>query len=373
MRSSPQAKIGDTVDEVDTPALLIELDAFERNLQTMAEEVKQSGVRLRPHAKTHKSALIAHKQLALGAVGACCQTIAEAEALVHGGVGNVLVSNQVIGVKKLDRLVALARKAQIGVCVDNIDNINALGMVAQKNSAMVNVLVEIEVGMGRCGVLPGQPALVLAQLIDDTPGLHFTGLQAYQGAAQHIRNYDDRAAAIKKASALTKKTVDLLSDAGLTCEIIGGGGTGTYPFEAASGIYNELQAGSYIFMDVDYAMNKNRDGTNFNTFEHSLFVLTTIVSHPAETRAVVDAGLKAHSIDSGLPLVDRNSDIRYLGASDEHGILELGGSSSKLTIGDKLRLIPGHCDPTVNLYDWYIGIRNDIVEEIWPIALSAPG
>ena len=366
------AKIGDPVDEVDTPALLIELDAFERNLQTMADDVTQSGVRLRPHAKTHKSAVIAQKQVALGAVGACCQTVAEAEILVHGGVNNVIVSNQVVGVKKIERLVALAREAQIGVCVDDLNNISALGTAAQEASVNVNVLIEIEVGMGRCGVLPGQPALGLAQPIDSTPGLHFAGLQAYQGAAQHIRNYDERRSAIDSATILVRQTVDLFADKGLKCEIIGGAGTGTYPFEANSGIYNELQAGSYIFMDVDYAKNKNQDGTNFNKFEHSLFVLTTIISRPSETRAVVDAGLKAHSTDSGLPLIHGANDIRYLGASDEHGVLELQGSSPKLRVGDKLRLIPGHCDPTVNLYDWYVGIRNERVEEIWPIALSVP-
>lgn len=372
VRSLPPAKIGDPVDEVDTPALLIDLDAFERNLQTMADEVKQLDVRLRPHAKTHKSAVIAQKQLALGAVGACCQTVTEAESLVQGGVNNVLVSNQVVGAKKIKRLVVLAKKAEIGVCVDDADNIKAIGEAARRESVNVNVLVEIEVGMERCGTLPGQPALALAQLIDSTPGLHFSGLQAYQGAAQHIRSYDERRAAIEKATELARETQSLLADAGLACEIIGGAGTGTYPFEASSGIYNELQAGSYIFMDVDYAKNKNQDGSNFNKFEHSLFVLTTIISCPSNTRAVVDAGLKAHSTDSGLPQVHGAQNIRYLGASDEHGVLEIQGANPRLRVGDKLRLIPGHCDPTVNLHDWYIGIRNDIVEEIWPIALFAP-
>lgn len=373
MRTSPQASIGEPVDSIETPALLIDLDAFERNLRTMADEVRGFGVRLRPHAKTHKSPVIARKQLTLGAVGVCCQTVTEAEALVNGGIDDVLISNQVVGARKLDRLAALAKQAKIGVCVDDGDNVVALGEAVRRYSADIDVLVEIEVGMGRCGVPPARPAVDLARLIERTPGMHFAGLQAYQGAAQHIRDYGERYTAIEHATELTRKTVDLLADADLVCETIGGAGTGTYPFEAASGVYNEVQAGSYVFMDVDYARNEKADGTGFDAFEHSLFVLTTVISRPAEARAVVDAGLKAHSVDSGLPWVDHADGVSYVAASDEHGNLDLSGASRRLRVGDKLRLIPGHCDPTVNLYDWYIGVRGERTEAIWPITASGPG
>ena len=368
MSGQAPAKVGDPVNSIDTPALLIELDAFERNLQTMACEMDRLGVKLRPHAKTHKSAIIASKQIALGAVGVCCQTVAEADMLVCGGIGNVLISNQVVGEVKIDKVAALAKQAQLAVCVDNADNIRALGCAAQQYAADIGVLVEIEVGMGRCGVPPGQPALDLALLIESEPNLTFKGLQAYQGAAQHIRDYDERSTAIKKAAELAGKTKNLLHDAGLACEIIGGGGTGTYEFEASSGVYNELQAGSYIFMDADYGRNKKADGTDIDNYENSLFVLTTVISRPTKTRAIVDAGLKAHSVDSGPPLVRNCSDIHFISASDEHGIVELGESDCRCYVGDKLQLIPGHCDPTVNLHTWYIGIRDGRVEELWPIA-----
>ena len=361
------AEIGMALEDVDTPALLLDLDAFEFNIQLMAGFAKKFGINHRPHAKTHKSPVVAQKQIAAGAVGQCCQKVAEAEILVAGGVSDVLVSNQIVGRRKLDRLAGLARNANISVCVDDQDNINQINAAAKRFNATIDVLVEIDIGAGRCGVVPGKAAVELAQIIAKNSNLTFGGLQAYQGRAQHIRGFGERKIAIEKAGKLVQETIHLLSEAGLECRLVTGAGTGTFQFEADSGIWNELQAGSYCFMDADYGLNLNETGEFINTFRNSLFIWSTIMSHPTKDRAVVDAGHKATSIESGLPLVADLKDVKYVSASDEHGSLVLGRDSIDLKIGQKIRLIPGHCDPTVNLHDWYIGIRNGMVEAIWPV------
>ena len=361
------AEIGMALEDVDTPALLLDLDAFEFNIQLMAGFAKKFGINHRPHAKTHKSPVVAQKQIAAGAVGQCCQKVAEAEILVAGGVSDVLVSNQIVGRRKLDRLAGLARNANISVCVDDKDNINQINAAAKRFNAKIAVLVEIDIGAGRCGVVPGKAAVELAQIIAKNSNLTFGGLQAYQGRAQHIRGFGERKIAIEKAGKLVQETIHLLSEAGLECRLVTGAGTGTFQFEADSGIWNELQAGSYCFMDADYGLNLNETGEFINTFRNSLFIWSTIMSHPTKDRAVVDAGHKATSIESGLPLVADLKDVKYVSASDEHGSLALGRDAIDLKIGKKIRLIPGHCDPTVNLHDWYIGIRNGMVEAIWPV------
>ncbi|MGR3715377.1 MAG: DSD1 family PLP-dependent enzyme [Thermohalobaculum sp.] len=369
----PPAAPGMGLDAIDTPALVVDLDAFERNLVRMADAVGAAGVRLRPHAKTHKSPVIARRQIALGAVGVCCQKVSEAEILVDGGVDDVLVSNQVVGPRKVERLAALACRAQIGVCVDDAGNARDISAATVRFGAGIDVLVEIDVGAGRCGVAPGADAVRLAVEVAALPGLRFAGLQAYQGAAQHLRGADERREAIGRAGEMTRHTVAMLADQGLECETVAGAGTGTFEIEAASGIWNELQAGSYIFMDADYARNRVADGGPFATFEHALFVLATVMSRPVAERAVLDAGLKALAFDSGPPEVFRRAGVRYDGASDEHGALVLDGGNAALGIGDKLLLVPGHCDPTVNLHDWYVGVRGlgaegAIVEAVWPVA-----
>ncbi len=367
MATQPPAQIGMSLDEVDTPALLVDLDAFERNLERMAANVESCGVRLRPHAKTHKCAVIARRQMALGAAGVCCQKVSEAEALVRAGVDDVLVSNEVVGRRKLDRLAALSTQAQVGVCVDNADNIVEVDAAAARFDTVIDVLVEVNVGANRCGVAPGEAVLNLARRVDSAGHLRFAGIQAYQGRAQHLREYEQRRAAIDAASRSARETVALLERNGLQCEVVAGAGTGTWAFEAESGVYNELQAGSYVFMDADYARNKNADGDRFDEFEHSLFVYATVMSLPEPTRAVVDAGLKSMAFDSGMPEVAGSETIRYAGPSDEHGNLDLSQTNTRLALGDRLRLIPGHCDPTVNLYDWYVCVRAGRVEALWPI------
>lgn len=368
MTTPPPAEIGMAVEDVDTPALLLDLDAFERNLDRMARALDGKPVRLRAHSKSHKCAVIGQMQVGRGAIGLCCQKVGEAEAMVAGGVGNVLVSNQIVGRPKLLRLAALSKQADwIGVCVDNADNVTQLDEAAATMGAVLNVLVEIDTGAGRCGVSPGAPALALAKQIDSAANLHFAGLQAYQGRAQHIRSYAERRAAAEAGVALTRETVDLLRHSGLDCGIVGGAGTGTFQFEMAGGVHNELQAGSYVFMDADYGKNLKRDGGFFDDFENSLFVYATVMSTPSGDRAVVDAGLKALAMDSGPPAVAGMSEVTYGRASDEHGVLTVSETNRRFTIGEKVKLIPGHCDPTVNLYDWYVGYRRDRVEALWPI------
>jgi 3-hydroxy-D-aspartate aldolase len=367
MTVRPPADIGMRLEDVDTPALIIELDAFEANLARMAEAAKTAGVRLRPHAKTHKCALIALRQIALGAVGVCCQKVSEAEALVQGGVRDVLISNEIVGRRKIAHLAALAREATLAVCVDDAGNIADLDAAVARAGVTLDVLVEVDVGAHRCGVAPGGPALELAKRIEAAKALRFAGLQVYQGSAQHIRDHGERRAAVEAAVEAAGKTVALLGEHGLACRSVTGAGTGTYRFEAASGLYNELQAGSYIFMDADYARNRGEGGEAFDEFQHSLFVYTSVMSTPAPGRAVVDAGLKASSVDSGLPTVHALPGITFTGASDEHGKLEFDARDITVSLGDKLKLIPGHCDPTVNLYDWYVCVRNGRVQALWPI------
>ena len=303
--------------------------------------------------------------MALGAVGVCCQKVSEAEAMVDGGVNDVLIANEVVGAAKLKRLAALSRRANIAVCADHPENVAALDAAACEAGVTLNVLVEVNVGADRCGVEPGEPAFRLARRIHDCKNLHFAGLQAYQGGAQHMRKTEDRRAAIEAACEKVRRTTALLAEAGIPCERVTGAGTGTYLFEALSCVYREVQAGSYIFMDVDYAKNDWTE-SGIPRFEHSLFVWTAVMSCPAPDRAIVDAGLKASSVDSGMPRVFDTPGAEYIKASDEHGVLKLADGVS-LPLGRKLKLVPGHCDPTVNLYDHYVCVRNSTVEALWPI------
>jgi len=353
--------------DVDTPALLIELDVFERNIARMAEAAAAHSVRLRPHAKTHKCPVIALKQMALGAVGVCCQKVSEAEAMVYGGVLDVLITNEIVGRSKLRRAAALAGQAKIGICVDDSGNVEDLNRAASEFGTTLSVYVELNVGSNRCGVGPGEPVLKLAEAIEASPSLRFAGLQAYHGAAQHVRSFAERKKAVDSAVENVKSTLEVLEKNGIHCPIVTGAGTGSHLFEGRSGVFSELQAGSYIFMDADYAKNLGENGNFDGTFEHSLFVYTTVMSRPVPGRAVVDAGLKALSVDSGMPALVGFSGIEYVRASDEHGKLEVKQPDSPIKPGDKIKLIPGHCDPTVNLYDWYVCIRNDRVEALWPI------
>ena len=366
--SAAPGRIGDPVDEIDTPALVVDLDAFERNVAKLARYAKETGVRLRPHAKTHKSPAVALKQIAAGAVGQCCQKVGEAEVLVRGGVRDVLVSNQVVGERKLRRLAALASDARIALCFDSAEQVDLTAEIARDFGVELGGLVEIDVGMARCGVEPGAAARDLARKIANSRGLRFEGLQAYHGTAQHLPSPAKRGEAIRAAAEAVTATLDALRGAGLSAQVVSGAGTGTFRFEATSGIWNELQAGSYVFMDTDYARIGGETSDLYTEFEHSLFVLASVMSVPAADRAIVDAGLKSYSAEKGPPWVADLDDVELTGVSDEHGKLKLGARAARLRLGQKVKLIPGHCDPTVNLHDWYVGVRRGRVEALWPIS-----
>lgn len=368
MLQAPPAQPGMREDEIDTPALVIDLDAFEANLDRMAALLAPTGTRLRAHAKTHKSPVIARLQMARGAVGQCVQKVAEAEILAWGGVPDILVSNEVVGAAKLARFAALARIAKVAICADDAGQVAAVEAAAADAGRRLTVLVEIDVGAARCGVAPGPAAVALAQRIAASPHLIFGGLQAYHGSAQHKRTLEERRALIAGAVDGTRRTVEQLRQQGLECLIVGGGGTGSFELESGSGVFTEIQAGSYVFMDADYARNLDAAGHPISTFRHSLFVLSTVMSATRPGLAVLDAGLKALAVDSGLPSVWERPGLRYVSASDEHGKLEVGSESTAPKLGEKLRLVPGHCDPTVDRYDWYVGVRAGRVECLWPVA-----
>ncbi|MEO3388645.1 DSD1 family PLP-dependent enzyme [Mesorhizobium sp. CAU 1741] len=349
--------------EIQTPALIIDLDAMERNLDRMRQAAEPKGVRLRAHAKTHKSADIARLQMERGgACGICCQKVSEAEAMVRAGITDILVANEVRQPAKLARLAKLAERARILVCVDDPAAVGDLSAAAVAAGTTLEVLVEIDCGAGRCGIAPGEAARDLALAIDAAAGLRFSGIQAYHGRAQHLATESERRNAIAHAEALTKETVTLIAASGLECDIVGGAGTGTYPFEAASGVWNELQCGSYVFMDADY--RRALGETANDGFEHALFVLTSVMS-VSSGRAVADAGLKALAVDSGLPTVHGIDGVTCTGLSDEH--VQFADPAGRLRINEQVRLVPGHCDPTCNLYDWYVGMRGDRVETLWPV------
>ena len=356
--------------DIQTPCLILDLDALERNIKKMGDYAKAHGMRHRSHGKMHKSVDVQKLQESLGgAVGVCCQKVSEAEVFVRGGIKDVLVSNQVRDPAKIDRLARLPKfGSRIIVCVDDLENVAELSAAAQKHGTTLECFVEIDCGAGRCGVTTTQDVVTIAKAIDAAPGLKFTGIQAYQGAMQHIDKYEDRKAKLDTAIDMVKDAVQGLKANGLTPELVSGGGTGSYYFESNSGVFNELQCGSYAFMDADYGRILDKDGKRIDhgEWENALFILTTVMSHSKADKAIVDAGLKAQSVDSGLPFIYGRDDVKYIKCSDEHGVVD--DPKGVLKVNDKLRLVPGHCDPTCNVHDWYVGVRNGKVEAVWPVS-----
>lgn len=350
--------LGRPAAAIDTPALVIDLDAMERNLERMAAFAAQHGVMLRPHAKMHKSATLAKLQMARGAVGVCVQKTSEAEALAALGVNNIYISNEVVSPFKLKRVMAVARElqalgGQLAIAVDSPEGLRRLAQAAHGQHAALRVFIEIDVGHGRCGLAPGASAVALAHEMALHPALQFGGLQAYHGRAQHLRTVAERQAAIAQVITHVQTTRSALQAAGHAVPLVTGAGTGTFALETASGVYGELQAGSYLFMDRDYADNE-RDPAQ-PPFEHALFVKSQVMSVCA-SHAVVDAGHKSHAIDSGLPAVHGLA-LDYANGGDEHGILR---GAVLPALGDTVWLIPGHCDPTVNLHEHLLGVRGGL-------------
>ena len=360
------------MDEADiqTPCLVLDLDALERNIAKMGDYARAHGMRHRSHGKMHKSVDVQRLQERLGgAVGVCCQKVSEAEAFARGGIKDILVSNEVRDPAKIERLARLPKQgSRITVCVDDIANVAELSAAAQKHGTTLECLVEIDCGARRCGVGTSAAAIELAKAIDAAHGLKFAGIQAYQGAMQHLENFADRKTKLDEAIVLVKDIVSALRAAGLGPALVTGGGTGSYMFESNSGVYNELQCGSYAFMDADYGRIRDLQGNRLDQgeWENALFILTSVMSHANPRLAVCDAGLKVYSLDSGLPVIHGRDDVKYVNASDEHGVIE--DPHGVLRINEKLKLIPGHCDPTCNLHDWYVGVRNGKVEVVWPVS-----
>ena len=357
-------------EDIQTPCLIVDLDALERNIRKMGTYAKAHNMRHRAHGKMHKSVDILRLQQELGgAVGVCCQKVSEAEVFARAKITDILITNQVRDRVKIDRLARLPHYgARVTVCIDDLANVAELSAAAQKHGTTLECFVEVDCGAGRCGVRTPGDAIAIARSIEAASNLKFTGIQAYEGAMQHLDQYQVRRDRLDAAISKVRSVVDALKAEGLAPEIVSGGGTGSYYFESRSGLYNELQCGSYAFMDADYGRILDHEGKRIDKgeWENALFILTSVMSHSSSERAVCDAGLKAQSLDSGLPIVYGREDVKYVKCSDEHGVID--DPKGSLKINEKLRLVPGHCDPTCNLHDWYVGVRNGKVETLWPVS-----
>lgn len=371
----PEPLIGlieEPVQAIDTPALVVDLDAMNRNIQRMTEFCGKHHLRLRPHAKAHKSGAVARVQIQAGCVGVCVQTLAEAEILAASGVRDLFITNQIVATDKLMRVAALAQAlkplgGRLAIAVDSASGIEWLAQAMQRTDASIDVFIEIDVGQGRCGIPPGDAALVLAlaqQIASYPRSLAFGGLQAYHGKLQHLRATQDRRDAVAQVAAAVRTTRDVLEANGFRVPLVTGGGTGACGPEAVSGIYSELQPGSYLFMDAEYARNE-RDGSQPD-FEHALFVKSQVISASPD-HVVIDAGHKSHALDAGLPTVVGRP-LVFENGGDEHGILRLApdapAGSTLPALGDIVWLIPGHCDPTINLHEYLIGIRGGLEQGV---------
>jgi D-serine deaminase-like pyridoxal phosphate-dependent protein len=359
--SYPQYTVGMSKWDIDTPALVLNIGLAERNLARMAGAAKRLGKQLRPHVKTHKTPILARRQAELGAIGVAAAKLGEVEAMILGGVGDILLTTETVGPRKIARLLALSRHASLINVVDDAGAAAALSAAFEREGLVLDVLVDVNVGQDRTGVEPGEPALSLARRVMDLPGLRLRGLQGYEGHLQHVYDEAERTEACRAAMRKLSETTRLIREDGLPVEIVTTAGTGTHRIAGEIPEVTELQPGSYVVMDSDYGRVKGLD------FANALTILTTVVSHVHPGRAVVDAGTKSASTDSGNPAVKDLPGATYTPGGDEHGKLALqGGPKPKL--GDKVELIPSHCDTTVNLYDHYHVVRDDRVEAIWPIA-----
>lgn len=368
-----QALLGRTGSrrELNTPALVIDREALDRNIRKMAAFAKSKGVTLRPHAKTHKSIDIACRQIAAGAVGLCCAKLGEAEVLADGGIGAILITSPVVSAPAIARLIELnTRIDDLMVVIDNPDNVAALAAAAGERS--LKVIIDIDPGIRRTGVASPAAALHLLQRVRATKNLFYQGVQMYCGMQQHIAGYADRAAAIKERTEYLRSCITLLSDNGAPPLIVTGSGTGTHHIDAGLGAFTEWQVGSYVFMDRQYA-ECDLGGDKAPLFEYSLFVDARVVSANTPGMATIDAGFKAFATDGGPPVIisgaPEGSSYHFMG--DEHGAIVDPAQAKTWAVGDSVRLAVPHCDPTVNLYDAYHVVSDETLHEIW--AVSARG
>ena len=357
------------IEDLHTPALVIDLDIFEANLKHMQLHLDQSGILLRPHTKMHKCPIIARQQIESGAQGVCAAKLGEAEVMCGAGITDVLITSPLASLDKLQRFIELRLKhAEVKLVVDNPDMVSVLDQMAASSNVEVEVYVDIDPAMGRTGVEAGEPVLHLARQVLDSRFLKLAGLQMYAGQCMHVEGYEARAERYQKVMISGAKTRDLLLSSGIEVPVFSGGGTGTYDIEARYGLINELQAGSYAFMDIEYRDIGSQLSEIFDDFCISLFVLTTAISQPQSGIITVDAGFKSLASDKMAPELRDVEGVVYHWGGDEHGIIQLHHPSKPIVLGDKLKVLTPHCDPTVNLHDFYFPYRDGVVREIWPIS-----
>lgn len=355
--------------DLPTPALVIDVDAMEYNLAKMAQHYTKGTKALRPHVKTHKCPILAHRQIELGAVGICAAKVSEAEVMVRAGIDNVLITSPIVTRDKIDRLIAIRKLSPgVAIVVDQERNVRDLNEAAAAAGVQLTVLVDLNAGTDRTGVAMGPDAIRLAEAVARSPALAFGGLQAYAGRAQHVQGWENRRhvsrSIMERATAIRRQ----LEANGMEVPVLSGGGTGTYDIDSELDGLTDLQAGSYLFMDVNYRHVGSRTGPVFEDFRPALLVLVTAISQPARGTITVDAGFKAFATDAEEPELLDMSGVAYGWGGDEHGILRFLEPGKKVSIGDKLLMIASHCDPTVNLYDHYFPMRNGRISELWPIA-----
>ncbi|MFT7685763.1 MAG: 3-hydroxy-D-aspartate aldolase [Candidatus Azotimanducaceae bacterium] len=359
-----------SIDELPTPALTIDLDVFDANLLKMQNYLAGHQMDLRCHTKMHKCPIIARKQIEHGALGVCCATVSEAEIMLMGGIKNILITSPVVTEDKLKRVIELAKQSKdIAIVIDHIENAVKLNNMAQAEEVELSVYIDLDPGMGRTGVSPGEDALNLGiHIVNECSNLKFNGLQMYAGNCMHIVGHEKRQAKYQKILEKGRETKKLFEANDIAVPVFTGGGTGTFDMESDIGLMTELQAGSYVFMDVEYRDVGGKNSTYFSDFDASLFVLVTAISQPQSGLITVDAGIKSLATDTAYPEFRDVEGVVYHFGGDEHGIIKLNNPSRSIELGDRLSVLTPHCDPTVNLYDYYFPYRNGMVEEIWPIS-----
>lgn len=354
---------------LNTPALVLDLEMLDRNIAEMAAFAKAHGIALRPHSKTHKSADIARRQIAAGALGVCCAKLGEAEALAEQGIESLHITSPVVTPQAIDRLVALnAKVSGLMLVVDHPDNADALAAAAAKAGKPLTVVIDIDPGIHRTGVASPEDCVALVKKVADLRSLKYAGIQFYCGSHQHIKDFAERKASIEERTAYLKGIIDRLEAAGLKPGIVTGSGTGTHYIDAKAGVFTELQVGSYVFMDHDYAVCDLR-GLDKPTFEQALQIDARVVSANTPGMVTVDAGLKAMATEKGPPMILKGavegSTTRFMG--DEHLAVIAPAGQAAPALAEQVVLVPPHCDPTVNMYESYHVVKGDTLVDIWPV------
>ncbi|WP_238123192.1 MULTISPECIES: DSD1 family PLP-dependent enzyme [unclassified Xanthobacter] len=357
--------IGAPLDAIDTPALLVDLDIMERNLQSIVGVCRAAGVNWRPHCKVHKSPDMARLEMAAGAIGITCAKVSEAEMLVDAGISDILIANQVVGPIKIARLMRLQARADVAVAVDGPDNVAALAAAAVKAGVVLRVFIEVDTGTARAGVLPGAPVLDLARVITTYPSLRLTGVMTWEGHTTRIADPEEKRHAITAAVGSLVASADLCRAQGIPVDIVSCGGTGTYATSAFVPGVTEIQAGGILFGDVHY------HDLYHVPLEYALTVLATVTSRPTPTRIITDAGKKAMSTDAGTPVPLDVPQVAQVGFSAEHGKIELAAPSATPRVGDRLRYVVGYADTTVHLHSEIYAIRDGRIAHVWPIPAGA--